>query len=107
MIAGMSPREGRDGETASRQEREVKLRVADAGQALEALLAAGASPEGPWQLEDDRLLDDARRSVHSADCVLRVRRMVGLDPGEDEAGGEGGPATGLITWKGPARIEDG
>ena len=85
----------------SYEEREIKIRIPDAAACAAAVLGAGGRALEPRRLEDDRLFDDAEGGLAAADRVLRLRRKVPLEAG-DEAG-----AGGLLTWKGPARVEDG
>jgi adenylate cyclase class 2 len=82
---------------AGHDEREVKIRLADVRSTLERLSAAGAEAVGSVVLEEDVLLDDASRSLRARDAVLRVRRRALAD----------GTTRALLTFKGPARIEDG
>lgn len=87
--AGTAPGPGR-------LEREVKARVADLEACRLALRGAGAEPvEGP-HVEDDLVLDDENGSLRARDLLLRVRRKLGADR-----------RGGIVTFKGPARIERG
>jgi len=71
-------------------ETEVKIRVAGADVAREALARIGAIPVRPRHLEDNVLLDDATGSLRAAGCLLRIRRT---------------PDDTTITFKGP-RLDD-
>ena len=73
-------------------ESEVKLRVADAESAREALRRVGASLTRPRHFEDNVLLDDPAGSLRAEDRLLRVRRV-----------GE----SGALTYKGPREIVEG
>jgi adenylate cyclase class 2 len=77
---------------AEPRETEVKLRVASAEAAREALRRIGARLAGERHFEDNVLLDDERGTVRASGSVLRMRRT---------------PAGGVLTFKGPRRIEDG
>ena len=77
---------------AEPRETEVKLRVASAEAAREALRRIGAAPARERHFEDNVLFDDERGTLRSSACVLRLRRT---------------PDGGVLTFKGPRRIEDG
>lgn len=73
-------------------ESEIKLRMRGPAPAREALARLGARLVRPRHLEDNTLLDDAGRSLLGSGRLLRLRRT--------EAGG-------VLTFKGPRRIEEG
>jgi len=77
---------------AEPRETEVKLRVASAEAAREALRRAGAAPAGERHFEDNLLLDDREESLRAQGTVLRLRRT---------------PGGGVLTFKGPREIADG
>jgi len=81
-------------------EREVKIRLPDADACAAALEAAGARPLEPRRLEDDRLFDDGQGALARSDRVIRLRSKVPLD-------GSGAGEGCVLTYKGPARVEDG
>lgn len=54
-------------------EREIKLRFSSAGEAREAVLAAGAMPRYCRRLQEDALLDTDDEQLRRQRCVLRVR----------------------------------
>jgi adenylate cyclase class 2 len=54
-------------------EREIKLRFRSAGEAREAILAAGATPLLGRRLQEDSLLDTDDEQLRRRRCVLRVR----------------------------------
>ncbi len=54
-------------------EREIKLRFNSAGEAREAVLAAGALPLYGRRLQEDALLDTEDEQLRRQRCVLRVR----------------------------------
>lgn len=72
-------------------ETETKFRVADRG-ALEVRLAALGAVPGPVDAETNVLYDHLDGTLQKSGCALRVRTI-----------GEGG----LLTFKGPARVEGG
>ena len=74
------------------KEIEVKLRVATAEAAREALRRVGAVPERERHFEDNVLLDDERGSLRASGSVLRLRRT---------------PHGGVLTFKGPRQIAEG
>lgn len=76
------------------EEREVKIRIADHAAIVQRLGKLGAVQRDPEHVEDDRLFDDAAGSLRAAGCALRVRVVPGSDGGR-------------LTWKGPARVENG
>jgi adenylate cyclase, class 2 len=78
--------------SAAPRETEVKLRVRDLGVVREQLRRAGAELVRARHFEDNLLFDDAARSLRSQGCVLRLRRT---------------PDGGLLTFKGPRRVEAG
>jgi adenylate cyclase class 2 len=69
-------------------EREIKLRFADAEQARDAILRAGATPLRGRRLQEDSLLDTSNDALRSRRCVLRVR----VESGKS-----------LLTFKGPVQ----
>jgi adenylate cyclase class 2 len=69
-------------------EREVKLRFGSVEEARTAVTALGAAPLRCRRLQEDALLDDARESLRSRRCVLRVRVESGRS---------------LLTFKGPVQ----
>jgi adenylate cyclase class 2 len=69
-------------------EREIKLRFPSAEEARARVVALGVTPLKGRRLQEDCLLDDARESLRSRGCVLRLRM-------------EGGK--GLLTFKGPTQ----
>jgi adenylate cyclase class 2 len=75
------------------EEREIKLRMADAGAARAAVARLGAVLETPRHFEDNVLFDDERGSLRGRGRVLRLRRT----------------STGIatITFKGEKTVEDG
>ena len=73
-------------------ESEVKLRLAGLEQGRPALLRLGARLETPRHFEDNQLYDDAGGSLASRGTVVRLRRT---------------PHGGVLTFKGPRRIEEG
>ena len=75
-----------------KEEIEIKLRVASPEAARSLLDRVGAVRRHPRVLEDNVVYDDAKGSLRSAGCVLRLR----------EAGGEA-----LLTFKGPKRVVGG
>jgi adenylate cyclase class 2 len=77
---------------AEARETEVKLRVRDLAVVREALHRAGAALVCARHFEDNVLFDDAAGSLRAQGCVLRLRRT---------------PAGGLLTFKGPRRVEAG
>lgn len=82
-------------------EREVKIPIESADRCADAVLQAGGRPLEPRRLEDDRLFDDEPGRLAEQDRVLRLRRKVPLESdGADDR-------SGVLTWKGPARVEDG
>ena len=72
-------------------ETEIKLRMADAETARRALGAIGAAATRERHFEDNRLFDDAGRSLLKTGRALRVRRADGRV---------------IVTFKGP-RVDDG
>ena len=54
-------------------EREIKLRFDSAGEARDAILAAGATPLLGRRLQEDSLLDTEDEQLRRRRCVLRVR----------------------------------
>lgn len=85
-------------------EREVKIAVESAAACVDAVLAAGARALDPPRLEDDTLFDDESGSLAETDRVVRLRRKFPLEAG-GAAGGEASLA--VLTYKGPASVEDG
>jgi adenylate cyclase class 2 len=77
---------------AAPREIEVKLPAADLDAVRERLRARGASLERPRHDESNDLYDDPEGRLASAGCALRLRR----EPGEAR-----------LTFKGPARFEQG
>ena len=88
----------------------MKLAVGSTADAASTLLAAGATPTGPWMLEDNALHDDDARSLAAAGCLLRLRREIPLADGDSPAT-PGAPSSdaprALLTLKEPARVEGG
>jgi adenylate cyclase class 2 len=74
------------------KETEVKLRLASAAAARDALRRAGARLVHERHFEDNVLLDDAAGTLRARGSVLRLRET---------------PAGGLLTFKGPRAIADG
>ncbi|MCY4602140.1 MAG: class IV adenylate cyclase [Acidobacteria bacterium] len=58
-------------------EREIKLRFESAAAARGAVIATGAAPRRPRQLQDDRLLDWPDGRLRERGCTLRVRDQRG------------------------------
>ena len=79
---------GRDEHPYTTLEREVKLRFGSVEEARTAVTALGAAPLRCRRLQEDALLDDARESLRSRRCVLRVRVESGRS---------------LLTFKGPVQ----
>jgi len=77
---------------AEPRETEVKLRIADAGAAREALRRLGAQLVRDRHFEDNLLFDDARGSLRETGTVLRLRRT---------------PRGGVLTFKGPREGQEG
>jgi len=75
-----------------KEETEIKLRVASPEAARALLDRLDAVRRHPRVFEDNVVYDDAKGSLRSAGCVLRLR----------EAGGEA-----LLTFKGPKRVVGG
>lgn len=73
-------------------ESEIKLRLAGPEQGRQALRGLGARLETPRHFEDNQLYDDARGSLAARGTVVRLRRT---------------PHGGVLTFKGPRRVEDG
>lgn len=73
-------------------ETEVKLRVADAAAAREAVVRLGARPKRSRHLEDNVLYDSPDGRLARAGCALRIRVT--------EEGG-------VVTYKGPKTVRDG
>lgn len=73
-------------------EKEVKLRVASAQAARDALARVGASRITPRHFEDNLLFDSPTLGLGARGCILRLRRT---------------PAGGVLTFKGPRQVEDG
>ncbi len=73
-------------------ESEIKLRVASAEAAREALARLGASLTAPRHFEDNLLFDFPLPSLSAQGSLLRLRRT---------------PAGGLLTFKGPRRVVEG
>jgi adenylate cyclase, class 2 len=69
-------------------EREIKLRFSSAGEARDAVLAAGALPLYGRRLQEDALLDTEDEQLRRQRCVLRVR----MENGKSR-----------ITYKGPVQ----
>ncbi len=78
--------------SASPVESEVKLRLAGPQEGRQALQRLGARLERPRHFEDNQLYDDAQGSLAARGTVVRLRRT---------------PHGGLLTFKGPRRVEDG
>ncbi len=74
------------------RETEVKLRAGDLVAVRDKLRQAGAELMSARHFEDNVLYDDASGSLRRQGCVLRLRRT---------------PETGLLTFKGPRRVEAG
>ena len=55
-------------------EREIKLRVKNAQEAREAVLAIGATPVRGRRFQDDALFDNEREELRQRRCALRLRR---------------------------------
>jgi adenylate cyclase class 2 len=72
-------------------EKEIKLRVAGASAARQAVRRAGARLVQPRHFEDNLLLDDGRSSLRARGEVLRLRRT---------------PDSAMLTFKG-ARLDAG
>jgi adenylate cyclase class 2 len=77
---------------AAPRETEVKLRVRDLTAIRETLRGIGAELVRERHFEDNVLFDDAAGSLRSEGCVLRLRRT---------------RDGGLLTFKGPRRVEAG
>lgn len=73
-------------------ETEVKLKVASAEKAREALARIGASPTRARHIEDNLLFDFEGKVLRGRGHVLRLRET---------------PAGAVLTFKGPYRVEDG
>ena len=73
---------------AATVEREIKLRLDDAGATRAAILAMGASSFRGRRLQQDALLDTADGHLRSERSVLRLRRE---------------PGRSLLTFKGPVQ----
>ena len=73
-------------------ETEIKLRMANPEAARAAVARLGARVKTPRHFEDNVLIDDAGGSLRAAGMVLRLRRL---------------PEGGVLTCKGPSRLEDG
>ncbi len=69
-------------------EREIKLRFDDAGEARQAILAAGATPLRGRRLQEDVLLDTDDETLRRKQCALRIRTENGKS---------------LMTFKGPVQ----
>lgn len=80
------------------EEREVKIPVPSAAEALRRLEEQGAEPVSPELFEDDCLWDDARGTLAAEGHALRVRTQSPSD---------GSPGRTVLTWKGPARVDGG
>ena len=74
------------------RETEVKIRVASAEAAREALLRVGAQLARERHFEDNLLFDDRKGSLRADGTVLRLRRT---------------PHGAVLTFKGPREDEDG
>jgi adenylate cyclase class 2 len=77
---------------ADKVESEIKLRVADAEAARQALARLGARLLRPRHLEDNLLLDRPSHSLGARGVLLRLRRT---------------PGAAVLTFKGPRRVEQG
>lgn len=82
------------------EEREIKLRVSSAAEARRRLVAAGAQETGPRVREANSVHDDDERHLRRSGRLLRVRSHERLD-------GTGETPRSVLTFKGPARIEQG
>lgn len=73
-------------------ETEIKLRLKEPEEARDAVRKLGARLVRERHFEDNLLFDDERGALGAAGSVLRLRRT---------------PAGGVLTFKGPKRVEDG
>jgi adenylate cyclase class 2 len=78
--------------SASSTESEIKLRLDGPQAGREALARLGARLVTPRHLEDNQLYDDPAGTFAGRGSVVRLRRT---------------PAGGVLTFKGPRRVEDG